>query len=125
MITCFILGIPVSTLPTGCFFFYFSICVYLSILYLNSSLQIEDVSVVESGPHLAKKEAYVIVRHVKFGLPKKGGVSKKKLQDTACGQEASDSNEEDQNQSSAESEFETEEEVLFDGEKHMSHFMGR
>jgi translation initiation factor IF-3 len=41
-------------------------------------LQIEDVSVVESGPHLAKKDAYIIVRHLKYGPAKKGA---KKSQD--------------------------------------------
>ncbi|KAJ7967134.1 Translation initiation factor IF-3 like [Quillaja saponaria] len=39
---------------------------------------IEDVAVVESGPLLGKKEAYMIVRHVKFGPSKKGGVKKLK-----------------------------------------------
>ncbi|XVE67190.1 hypothetical protein DITRI_Ditri08aG0140400 [Diplodiscus trichospermus] len=34
---------------------------------------IEDVSVVESGPRVERKQAYVIVRHVKFGPTKKGG----------------------------------------------------
>ncbi|CAM0147206.1 unnamed protein product [Urochloa decumbens] len=33
---------------------------------------IQDVSIVESGPHLDSKHAYVIVRHVKF-VSKKGG----------------------------------------------------
>lgn len=86
------------------------------------------MSIVESGPHLGKKEAYVIVRHVKFGLPKKGGVSGKKLQGAACmsieAQEASDAIEEDQNQSYAESGFEMDEEVLSDGDKHMPLSMG-
>lgn len=35
-------------------------------------MQIEDVSIVESGPQLEKKQAYVIVRHSKFGPSKKG-----------------------------------------------------
>ncbi|XWS40222.1 hypothetical protein CRYUN_Cryun18bG0121800 [Craigia yunnanensis] len=34
---------------------------------------IEDVSVVESGPRVERKQAYVMVRHVKFGPSKKGG----------------------------------------------------
>ncbi|XVF67963.1 hypothetical protein PTKIN_Ptkin10aG0164300 [Pterospermum kingtungense] len=34
---------------------------------------IEDASVVESGPRVERKQAYVIVRHVKFGPSKKGG----------------------------------------------------
>ncbi|KAM7482766.1 hypothetical protein LguiB_007349 [Lonicera macranthoides] len=33
---------------------------------------IEDVSIVESGPRVEKKQAYVIVRHSKFGPSKKG-----------------------------------------------------
>lgn len=42
------------------------------------SALIEDVCVVESGPHLAKKDAYIIVRHLKYGPAKKGA---KKSQD--------------------------------------------
>ncbi|XVE93897.1 hypothetical protein REPUB_Repub01dG0233900 [Reevesia pubescens] len=34
---------------------------------------IEDVSVVESGPRVESKQAFVMVRHVKFGPSKKGG----------------------------------------------------
>ncbi|KAK3009220.1 hypothetical protein RJ639_013263 [Escallonia herrerae] len=37
---------------------------------------IEDVSVVESGPCVEPKQAYVIVRHAKFGPTKKGKASK-------------------------------------------------
>ncbi|XP_028777764.1 translation initiation factor IF3-1, mitochondrial-like [Neltuma alba] len=92
------------------------------------SALLEDVSVVESGPHLGKKEAYVIVRHIKFGLPKKGGARGKKLQDamnnSVEAQEASDVDE-DPNESPAESGFETEEEVLSDGYKHVSLVMDR
>ncbi|GFZ00513.1 hypothetical protein Acr_14g0001480 [Actinidia rufa] len=33
---------------------------------------IEDVSLVECGPRVEKKQAFVIVRHVRFGPPKKG-----------------------------------------------------
>ncbi|KAJ8764999.1 hypothetical protein K2173_010471 [Erythroxylum novogranatense] len=40
---------------------------------------IEDASVVESGPRVEKRQAYVIVRHVKFGQSKKG--NSKKLKD--------------------------------------------
>lgn len=39
-------------------------------------MQIEDIAVVESGPHLGKDSAYVIVRHVKYGQSKKGGGKK-------------------------------------------------
>lgn len=35
-------------------------------------IQIEDVSVVESGPHVDSRQAYVIVRHVKFATKKSG-----------------------------------------------------
>ncbi|GMH02944.1 hypothetical protein Nepgr_004783 [Nepenthes gracilis] len=37
------------------------------------SAMIEDVSFVESGPRVEKRQAYVILRHVKFGPSKKGG----------------------------------------------------
>ncbi|KAF7810765.1 translation initiation factor IF3-1, mitochondrial-like [Senna tora] len=88
------------------------------ILSRLSSL-IEDVAIVESGPHVGKKEAYMLVRHVKYG-PKKG--SGKKLQDAAhmSIKEAGDYDEEDQNQSSAE----TDEDMLSD-DKHMPLSMGR
>ncbi|KAI3841693.1 hypothetical protein MKW92_033606 [Papaver armeniacum] len=33
---------------------------------------LEDTAVVESGPLVEKKQAYVIVRHIKFGRPKSG-----------------------------------------------------
>ncbi|KAJ4822456.1 hypothetical protein Tsubulata_007015 [Turnera subulata] len=39
---------------------------------------IEDVAVVESGPRLEKRQAYAIVRHVKFGPAKKGAAKKPK-----------------------------------------------
>lgn len=41
-------------------------------------LQLEDVAVVESGPRVEKKQAYVVVRHVKFGQSKKGRLKKLK-----------------------------------------------
>ncbi|GKV20875.1 hypothetical protein SLEP1_g30923 [Rubroshorea leprosula] len=37
---------------------------------------IEDVALVESGPFIEKRQAYVVVRHVKFGPPKKGAAKK-------------------------------------------------
>lgn len=40
------------------------------------SALIEDVAIVESGPSVEKGQAYVIVRHVKFGPSKKGGGGK-------------------------------------------------
>ncbi|KAG6653538.1 translation initiation factor IF3-1, mitochondrial [Carya illinoinensis] len=43
------------------------------------SALIEDVSIVESGPSVRETEAHVIVRHVKFGAPKKGGGNKSKV----------------------------------------------
>ncbi|KAG6711986.1 hypothetical protein I3842_05G082800, partial [Carya illinoinensis] len=42
-------------------------------------VKIEDVSIVESGPSVRETEAHVIVRHVKFGAPKKGGGNKSKV----------------------------------------------
>lgn len=39
---------------------------------------IEDISVVESGPHVERKQAYAIIRHIKFGPSKKGGLKKSK-----------------------------------------------
>ncbi|XP_055815507.1 translation initiation factor IF3-1, mitochondrial isoform X2 [Solanum dulcamara] len=37
---------------------------------------IEDVAYVESGPRVEKKQAYIVVRHVKFGPSKKGSGKK-------------------------------------------------
>lgn len=37
---------------------------------------INDVSIVESGPSVEKKQAYALVRHTKFGPPKKGPLKK-------------------------------------------------
>ncbi|KAF5752003.1 Translation initiation factor 3 family protein putative isoform 1 [Tripterygium wilfordii] len=42
------------------------------------SAMIEDVSVVESGPRVEASQAYIVVRHVKFGPSKKGGGKKSK-----------------------------------------------
>ncbi|GAB4838567.1 hypothetical protein Ancab_028113 [Ancistrocladus abbreviatus] len=42
---------------------------------------IEDVSFIESGPRVEKKQAYVIVRHIKFGPSKKGGKKASKIVD--------------------------------------------
>ncbi|RZR94147.1 hypothetical protein BHM03_00022776 [Ensete ventricosum] len=44
---------------------------------------IEDVSVIESGPHVDTKQAYVIVRHTKFAT-KKSGKKVSKVVDTAA-----------------------------------------
>ncbi|KAK7270171.1 hypothetical protein RIF29_23121 [Crotalaria pallida] len=63
---------------------------------------IEDVTVVESEPRMAKKEAFMIVRHVKYGQIKKGAGKGKKLQDVKA------------------QEGESEEEVLSDGDEHIS-----
>ncbi|CAH9056990.1 unnamed protein product [Cuscuta europaea] len=37
---------------------------------------IEDVGLIESGPHVEKKQAYIVVRHAKFGPLKKGSQKK-------------------------------------------------
>lgn len=47
----------------------------LGLLLLNLLELIEDISVVESGPHLDTKNAFVIVKHIKF-TSKKGKVCK-------------------------------------------------
>lgn len=73
-------------------------------------LQIEDVSVIESGPRIEKQNAYVIVRHIKFGPSKKGGV-KKKAGDTLR------TVHEDQSESGLGTEVET----LSEGEEPSSH----
>ncbi|CAH9117638.1 unnamed protein product [Cuscuta epithymum] len=37
---------------------------------------IEDVGLIESGPHVEKKQAYIVIRHAKFGPLKKGSQKK-------------------------------------------------
>ncbi|CAN6330035.1 unnamed protein product [Urochloa humidicola] len=46
---------------------------------------IQDVSIVESGPHLDSKHAYVIVRHVKFATKKGGKKASKAMEDVEKG----------------------------------------
>uniref|UniRef100_A0A453M4V7 Translation initiation factor 3 N-terminal domain-containing protein n=1 Tax=Aegilops tauschii subsp. strangulata TaxID=200361 RepID=A0A453M4V7_AEGTS len=46
---------------------------------------IQDVSIVESGPHLDSKHAYVIVRHVKFATKKGGKKASKAMEDAGKG----------------------------------------
>jgi len=73
----------------------------------------EDVCVVESGPSMAKKDAFMIVRHIKFGAKKSG----KKFQNAANAKthegnmETSTANPSDsvEYESHAESGYETEE----------------
>ncbi|KAA0045750.1 Translation initiation factor 3 family protein, putative isoform 1 [Cucumis melo var. makuwa] len=48
----------------------------LGALLSRLSAMIEDVALVESGPSVEKGQAFIIVRHVKFGPSKKGGGSK-------------------------------------------------
>ncbi|KAG5128631.1 hypothetical protein JHK82_029466 [Glycine max] len=94
----------------------------LTVLFSPILALMEDVCIVESGPHMAKKDAFMIVRHIKYGLSKKGG---KKLQNATNvttqegDMEISTANSSDsiEYESHAESGFETEEEVLSDGNK--------
>ncbi|VFQ78409.1 unnamed protein product [Cuscuta campestris] len=46
---------------------------------------IGDVALIESGPHVEKKQAYIVVRHAKFGPLKKGSQKKtvSKVDDTS------------------------------------------
>ncbi|KAL6627785.1 hypothetical protein ACP70R_031511 [Stipagrostis hirtigluma subsp. patula] len=46
---------------------------------------IQDVCIVESGPHLDSKHAYVIVRHVKFATKKGGKKASKAMEDAGKG----------------------------------------
>uniref|UniRef100_A0A0D9VB13 Translation initiation factor 3 N-terminal domain-containing protein n=1 Tax=Leersia perrieri TaxID=77586 RepID=A0A0D9VB13_9ORYZ len=46
---------------------------------------IQDVCIVESGPHLDSKHAYVIVRHVKFATKKAGKKASKAMEDVGKG----------------------------------------
>ncbi|CAL0316222.1 unnamed protein product [Lupinus luteus] len=75
----------------------------------------EDVTVVESGPSNSKKEAFMIVRHVKYGPSKKGAAGAKKSQDV----KAQEGNMDSSTANSAESGSQSEE-VLSDGENHIS-----
>ncbi|XP_022763024.1 translation initiation factor IF3-1, mitochondrial isoform X2 [Durio zibethinus] len=80
---------------------------------------IEDVSVVESGPRVERKQAYVIVRHVKFGPSKKGGGKTSKAVEGATTEPATKSAIDRQRpilpqDDSTESVFKSEDEVLSD-----------
>jgi translation initiation factor IF-3 len=77
---------------------------------LDNFLQIEDAALVESGPAVKETEAHVIVRHVKFGPSRKGGVKKLKVTAPAAVNSVGPLEE----LSSAESGLETEEEILSD-----------
>ncbi|KAM3261318.1 hypothetical protein ACQJBY_052155 [Aegilops geniculata] len=46
---------------------------------------IQDVCIVESGPHLDSRHAYVIVRHVKFATKKGGKKASKAMEDAGKG----------------------------------------
>lgn len=85
------------------------------------SALIEDICVVESGPHLTKKEAFMVVRHIKYGAARKNGKKwidvKTMLMKTEEGDvepltSSSSDSIENKNQSSGESCFEAKEEVL-------------
>ncbi|KAH6768647.1 hypothetical protein C2S51_013983 [Perilla frutescens var. frutescens] len=51
---------------------------------------IDDVAVVESEPKYEKKQAFVVVRHVKFGPPNKGSGKKASVADSSQTREDSD-----------------------------------
>ncbi|KAL9317051.1 hypothetical protein ACSQ67_013568 [Phaseolus vulgaris] len=93
----------------------------LTVLFSPLLALMEDVCFVESGPSMAKKDAYMIVRHIKFGVTKRSG---KKIQNAANAMtqegnlESSTTNPSDsvEYESHAESGFESEED-LFDGDK--------
>ncbi|CAI8601777.1 unnamed protein product [Vicia faba] len=90
------------------------------------SALIEDVCIVESGPHLTKKEAYMIVRHLKYGPAKKGGKKSQDAVHTDVKAEEGDvepltASSSDsinhKNQSSPEYQFETQEPLISHGNK--------
>ncbi|KAG8076407.1 hypothetical protein GUJ93_ZPchr0006g42915 [Zizania palustris] len=58
----------------------------ISPFYIISPIgQIQDDCIVESGPHLDSKHAYVIVRHVKFATKKAGKKASKAMEDAGKG----------------------------------------
>ncbi|KAG5547615.1 hypothetical protein RHGRI_013343 [Rhododendron griersonianum] len=82
------------------------------------SALIEDVSVVESGPRVEKKNAYVIVRHVKFGPSKKG--SGKKVSNVVANSTVVQSPVQSEDILDRDSEFETDgENLLEEAEMHI------
>ncbi|KAH9611811.1 hypothetical protein KSS87_006754 [Heliosperma pusillum] len=70
---------------------------------------IEDVAFVEFGPKIDEKQGLIIVRHIKFGLPKKGNKSSSKVSSKV----SSPTNSEIQSQSSTCSNSPVESEELF------------
>lgn len=82
----------VSSVPFLWFFIMISLLIFgfpfCSFSWLYTCLyQIEDIAVQESGPQVEKKQAYIVVRHVKFGPAKKG--SGKKAVSSQTGSESS------------------------------------
>lgn len=75
-------------------------------LLTRLSALIEDVAVVESGPRVENKQAYVIVRHVKFGPSKKGKKLFGDMKQDGAAQPSGDSEDEDPGEKGLESEKE-------------------
>lgn len=73
-------------------------------LLTRLSALIEDVAVVESGPRVEKEQAYVIVRHAKFGPPKKGKKLSGDMKQDMAAQPSGDSEDEDLGEKVLESE---------------------
>ncbi|KAI3792805.1 hypothetical protein L2E82_06696 [Cichorium intybus] len=80
------------------------------------SALIDDFSLVESGPRVEAKQAYVVVRHIKFGPLKKGPGKKKLLETTTSNTSTQNSEEPDESGS------ETEEDSPIESDDHIMKF---
>ncbi|XP_059653873.1 translation initiation factor IF3-1, mitochondrial [Cornus florida] len=89
----------------------------LAVLLSRISTLIEDFSIVDTGPQVEKKQAYLIARHVKFG-PSKKGSGKKASKDRATSDVVQESNESplqfEENSDTADSSLESEDDSDFE-----------
>ncbi|KAI3522394.1 hypothetical protein L1887_00133 [Cichorium endivia] len=75
------------------------------------SALIDDFSLVESGPRVEAKQAYVVVRHIKFG-PLKKGPGKKKLLETTTSNTSTQNSEESGSETEEDSPIESDDDIM-------------
>ncbi|XP_076907104.1 uncharacterized protein LOC143563453 isoform X2 [Bidens hawaiensis] len=84
------------------------------------SAMIDDFALVESGPRVEEKQAYVVVRHIKFG-PLKKGPAKKKISEMVNEISTQSSEEQSLNESDSETDTYDEKEMELDSTDDFDH----
>ncbi|XP_076932949.1 translation initiation factor IF3-1, mitochondrial-like [Bidens hawaiensis] len=84
------------------------------------SAMIDDFALVESGPRVEEKQAYVVVRHIKFG-PLKKGPAKKKVSEMVNDISTQSSEEQSLNESDSETDTYHEKEMELDSTDDSDH----